>query len=160
MDSEHNEQSSLSPDAHDRRTIWIIAVTGAIPMVVFAILIVLTGGHSEISILLIDAFKVYSTLVLSFLGGVRWGAVLASQDRLPAGKIIITSLLAPLIGWIAVFVSEPMCFALLIVGFAGQGAWDNFAAHNGRLPIWFAKLRMILTVVVILSLAMAMYATA
>ncbi len=143
----------------NNRTIWIIAIIGVVPVIIFTALIAFTGGHSSFAAPLIDAFKVYSAISLSFLGGIHWGIVLAANENISSGKTIIVSLVAPLIGWIAVFVAEPMCFALLIVGFAGQGAWDNFAAHNGHLPIWFSKTRMILTVVVILSLAVTMYAT-
>ena len=142
------------------RAIWIIAIIGVVPVMIFAALITLAGGHSSFAAPLVDAYKVYSAITLSFLGGIHWGVVLAAKENVSSEKTIIVSLVAPLIGWIAVFVAEPMCFALLIVGFAGQGAWDNFAAHNGQLPIWFSKVRLILTMVVILSLAVTMYATA
>ena len=141
-------------------TIWIIAIIGVVPVIIFTALIAFSGGHSSFAAPLVDAYKVYSAISLSFLGGIHWGVVLAAKENISSGKTIIVSLAAPLIGWIAVFVAEPMCFALLIVGFAGQGAWDNFAAHNGHLPIWFSNTRMILTAVVILSLAITMYATA
>jgi len=144
----------------NNRTIWVIAAIGVVPVIIFTALIAFSGGHSSFAAPLVDAYKVYSAITLSFLGGIHWGIVLAAKQNVSSGKTIIVSLGAPLIGWIAVFVAEPMCFALLIVGFAGQGAWDNFTAHNGHLPIWFSNTRMILTAVVILSLAITMYATA
>ncbi len=142
------------------RTIWIIATIGVVPVIILTALIAFSGGHSSFAAPLVDAYKVYSAISLSFLGGIHWGVVLAANGSVSSRQTIIVSLAAPLIGWAAVFVAEPMCFALLIVGFAGQGAWDNFAAHNGQLPIWFSKIRMMLTAVVILSLAVTMYATA
>ena len=144
----------------NNRTIWVIAAIGVVPVIIFTALIAFSGGHSSFAAPLVDAYKVYSAITLSFLGGIHWGIVLAAKENVSSVKTIIVSLVAPLIGWLAVFVSEPMCFALLIVGFAGQGAWDNFTAHNGHLPIWFSNTRMILTAVVILSLAITMYATA
>lgn len=148
------------PEVQNQRLIWTIAVIGAVPMLIFTSAILISGGHSGTSAPLIDAYKIYSAIVLSFLGGIHWGIVLGAKEEVPSSKTLLVSVAAPLIGWIAVFVSEPMCFALLIVGFAGQGAWDNFAAHNGKLPLWFSKTRMILTIVVIISMAVAMYATA
>ena len=142
------------------RTIWLIATIGVMPVIIFTALIACFGGHSSLTVPLVDAYKVYSAITLSFLGGIHWGVVLAEKQNASSGETIIVSLVAPLIGWVAVFVEEPMCFALLIVGFAGQGAWDNFTAHTGQLPIWFSNTRMILTKVVILSLAITMYATA
>jgi hypothetical protein len=157
-----NLSGSDSPEntKQNIRTIWIIAVIGAVPIIIFTALIAVAGGHSGYAAPLVDAYKVYSAILLSFLGGIQWGIVLVGKENTPSSKTILISLIAPLIGWIAVFVAEPMCFALLTVGFAGQGAWDNFAAHNGYLPLWYSKIRMILTSVVILSLAITMYATA
>lgn len=159
--SEFNDRQGTSEGVgQNRRTIWVTAIIGVMPVIVFSALIVFSGGHSSFAASLVDAYKVYSAIALSFLGGIHWGVVLAAKHNVPSGKTIIVSLIAPLIGWVSVFVAEPMCFALLIVGFAGQGAWDNFSAHNGQLPIWFSNTRIILTAVVILSLAITMYATA
>lgn len=144
----------------DHKLVWAIAIIGAIPMVLFSAIIVVAGGRSGFAAPFIDAYKVFSAIILSFLGGIHWGIVLGSGNDHFSGKALVISLIAPLIGWIAFFVSEPMCFALLMVGFAGQGAWDNFAVHKGHLPLWYSKTRMILTLVVILSMAAIMYATA
>ncbi len=66
----------------------------------------------------------------------------------------------PLIGWIAVVTPVPYAFALFAVAFAAHGAWDTLAEHQGKAPRWYAKLRTILTVVVVASMLVAMAATA
>ncbi len=160
MTNETDGTITGSLENSNQKLVWIIVIIGALPVIILTVTIVLFGGHSSISASLIDAYKVYSAIVLSFLGGIHWGIVLGAENERPASKPLIMSLSAPLIGWSAVFIAEPLCFALLIVGFAGQGAWDNFSAHNGNLPLWFSKIRLTLTLVVILLLAITMYATA
>ena len=152
--------NAIKPDRSNRRLVWAIAIIGAIPIVVLTAMIVIAGGRTGFSAPLIDAYKVYSAIILSFLGGIHWGIILGSENDSLSGKTLVIALIAPFIGWIAVFIAEPLCFAVLMVGFAGQGAWDNFAAHKGYLPLWYSKTRMILTLVVILSMAITMYATA
>jgi len=152
--------SAIKTQNSNLRLVWAIAIIGSIPIVIFTVMIVIAGGRTGFSASLIDAYKVYSAIVLSFLGGIHWGIILGSDNDNLSGKTLVIALIAPFIGWVAVFVVEPLCFALLIVGFAGQGAWDNFSAHRGNLPLWYSKTRMILTLVVILSMAIAMYATA
>ncbi len=143
-----------------RRSIQMISVIGTLPFVGLTLAIILFGARSGLTLPLTDALKIYATLVLSFLGGIRWGLVLAEHNSRNSRRTIVAALIAPGIGWASVFLSGPIGFAFLIVAFAGQGAWDNFAAHNGRLPRWFAKSRMILTGISSASLAITMYAIA
>ncbi|MEQ1951830.1 DUF3429 domain-containing protein [Mesorhizobium sp. CN2-181] len=106
----------------------------------------------------IHLLLVYGAVVLSFLGGVRWGAALSPE---PAAKPSELWLALPpvLIGWSAVFAPTPAAFALLAVAFAAQGAWDAFAAHSGRLPGWYGRLRVVLTVGAVVTLLIAFAAT-
>jgi len=143
-----------------RRSIQVISFIGALPFVLLTVVIVMFGEKSGLALPLADAFKIYSALVLSFLGGIHWGLVFADSNGGNGDKTIIAALIAPLIGWTSIFVSGPMGFAFLMVAFAGQGAWDNFAAHNGLLPVWFAKSRMVLTTLAAASMAVTMYAIA
>jgi hypothetical protein len=102
---------------------------------------------------------VYSAVVLSFLGGVRWGAALTADgaDKRP-GELWL-ALPPALVGWIAVVVPVPLSFAILAVAFAALGAWDALAAHRNRLPRWYGRLRMVLTVGAVAMLLLAFAST-
>jgi hypothetical protein len=142
------------------RLVWALAVLGLAPLIFFTVALVVVGMQSAMAAPIVDAYKTCAAIILSFLAGIHWGVILAKNETAAPLRSIALAIAAPLIGWMAVFVAEPMCFALLIVGFAGQGAWDNFAAHRGLLPQWFSKIRMVMTIIVVAILAVAMFVTA
>lgn len=102
---------------------------------------------------------VYSAVVLSFLGGVRWGVGLTAEqaDKKP-GELWL-ALPPAFVGWIAVIVPVPLSFAMLAVAFAALGAWDALAAHGNRLPEWYGRLRIVLTVGAVAMLLLAFAST-
>ena len=55
-------------------------------------------------------------------------------------------------------VPEPSSWAMLIAGFLVQGLWDVMSVDSGRLPVWFGRLRMILTAGVVVALVAALLA--
>ena len=101
---------------------------------------------------------VYGAVILSFLGGVRWGVALARHGE-DAGFDFSLAMVPPLMGWIAVFIPVPYAFAVLAVAFAAQGAWDTLAVHTGKAPEWYGELRTILTAIVVLTMIVAFIAT-
>jgi hypothetical protein len=42
--------------------------------------------------------------------------------------------------------------SVLIAGLLTQALWDQMCADRGRLPVWFARLRMVLTSLAVLPL--------
>lgn len=116
----------------------------AIGMVVYA-----AGG-----IWIVDqAFALRSTLgygavILSFLGGTRWGmgVLLANEDKRDARLSL--SVLPSLLGWVALLLPAFPALVLLAVAFAAQGAWDVGDAADDGAPSWFAHLRTVLTALV------------
>ena len=100
----------------------------------------------------------YGAVILSFLGGARWGLALA-REQADEPLDYVLSMAPPLIGWLAVIIPVPYAFALLAVAFAAQGAWDALAVHTGRAPAWYGRLRTILTMVVVGCMIVAFIAT-
>lgn len=95
---------------------------------------------------------VYGAVILSFLGGIRWGTAIApfASDR--QAIEFATSVIPSLAALAAVFMPEILGLGLLISGFLMQALWDVTAVEQGRLPRWFGKLRMILTAGAVVSL--------
>lgn len=91
----------------------------------------------------------YGAVILSFLGGVRWGAVVNSVHRTPE---IAFSVAPSLAGWISLLMPPVVGVSVLIGGFLLQALWDVTGVHTGRLPDWYGRLRMGLTTMVIISL--------
>lgn len=101
---------------------------------------------------------VYAAVILSFLGGVRWGVEIAKRER-PRFAELGPSVLGALAGW-----------GLVMAGFQhGMQAWI-FAAMGGalvlhflydsispELPFWYRRMRLWPTLGAALSLAMAFF---
>jgi hypothetical protein len=102
------------------------------------------------------SFVSYAAVILSFLGGARWGLELARAPAQPAAWRLVASVAPSIAGWIAVVVNIAPTFsiAVLMAGFAAQFAWDARASRTGHAPAWYLALRAILTAGVMLALGL------
>lgn len=100
----------------------------------------------------------YAALIASFLGGVRWGNALEKPHRHTLDFTI--SVIPSLIAWLALATPRPYDLVLLLAVFLMLGIGDVGLATRGHAPIWFGKLRVILTTGVTLSLLLALFAEA
>ncbi|WP_158555153.1 DUF3429 domain-containing protein [Fulvimarina endophytica] len=140
--------SATSPVHAPAKTAWTLGLGGLVPFVLLSALLAYGGrqtiGFDTVSL----AFSAYSASILAFLGGIRWGVGLrpAAHQR----HELILSVLPSIAGWLLVLVPAPYAFAGFAVCFALQGGWDLNSARRGKLPSWFARLRLVLTLVVVL----------
>ncbi|MEQ8297754.1 MAG: DUF3429 domain-containing protein [Nitratireductor sp.] len=111
----------------------------------------------------IDILKAYAALMLCFVGGMRWGIAAQAapaHDRAAASGDLATGVLALFVGLALWFVAAPHGFALFAVAFAAQGAWDALAAHDNQDAAWFARARLIATVLTVGAMVIAFLASA
>jgi len=92
----------------------------------------------------------YGAIILSFMGGVHWGAAMMRDDLTTEalGKSVAPSLVALL----AILVGGSPGLVILALGFAGLLAWDEHETKIGHVPAWYPSLRRPLTALVVLSL--------
>ena len=88
---------------------------------------------------------VYGAIILSFLGGIRWGTAIGPYASSRQALEFPASVLGSLAGLAAIFMPELLGIGLLISGFLMQALWDVTSVEAGRLPAWFGKFRMGLT---------------
>jgi hypothetical protein len=100
----------------------------------------------------------YGAIILSFLGGIRWGTAIGPYDTRRQGLELSASVLGSLAGLAAIFIPPIPALTLLIAGFLMQALWDVTSVEAGRLPSWFGKLRMLLTAGAVVSLTAALIA--
>ncbi len=94
----------------------------------------------------------YGAVILSFLGGVRWGLCigpLAGPDR---NRELGLSVLPSLVAWVAFLPGPILALGILLTGFVVQCLWDVMSAEQGRLPRWYSTLRLQLTAVAAICL--------
>jgi hypothetical protein len=85
----------------------------------------------------------WAAIILSFLGGARWGA--AVQAPAPDPVLIGLTMLPSIFAWAALLVpvALPERVAILVAGFTLVLIWDR---QSGGLPGWYGWLRERLTV--------------
>ena len=94
------------------------------------------------------AFTVYSAVILSFLGGIRWGAAGNQGDRQEPDLWIST--LPAVVAWVALLLpSLDFQVALLLLGHLGAAIVDGLLPPKGQLA-WLRSLRLQLSSLVLL----------
>ncbi|WP_370194760.1 MULTISPECIES: DUF3429 domain-containing protein [Alphaproteobacteria] len=139
------------------KTAWILGLAGLIPFVAMTAALAYAGRAFIAYPQLVLALSGYSATILAFLGGIRWGAALWRDHG--QRHILVLSVLASLVGWALLFVPTPWMFAGFAIAFALVGVWDVLAARRRTLPDWFGRLRLVLTIVVVLCQLVAFAST-
>lgn len=105
----------------------------------------------------------YGSCILSFLGAIHWGVAMVAPVPGIAGMQYAVSVLPALIGWGALVVDKKADHStvaphvMLITGFLGQYAFDEWALGRRVVPAWFTHLRSPLTVAVVSMLSISGY---
>jgi Protein of unknown function (DUF3429) len=94
----------------------------------------------------------YGGVILSFLGGVRWGAVLGPADAGRQARDFALSVAPALVALAALFLVPTVALALLVASFLLMALWDVLTVEAGFLPQWYGRLRTLLTTGAVLSL--------
>lgn len=122
-----------------------LGYSGVIPFAVAAAIVVF--GPAGIREVALDGFLIYAAVILSFVGGIRWGA--ASTAATDPRRALIFSILPSL--WAALFLWWPADHVTawgLMSGFVLMGLADWF--YPGlNVPSWMRPLRIRLTLAVV-----------
>ena len=126
-----------------------LMASGALPFIAAALMAFVNFG--DVRGFQADQIAVaYGAIILSFLGGIRWGDAVAKG----AAATLFISVLPSLAGFGALLINTFNGTMILMAGFAAQAIWDIIAP--GTLPDWFIRLRMVISVVVIACLTITL----
>lgn len=103
------------------------------------------------------ALSAYGAVILSFLGGVRWGNILFDNTKLHRWTPLVLSVLPSLIAWVSLLLDSSLMLIVLAVAFCLQLIVDTLATYRGELPHWFLRLRRILTAGAVISLQVGLF---
>jgi hypothetical protein len=115
---------------------------GLVPFAAAVIGIVLLDG--EMRALAARALLAYGAVILSFLGAVHWGLVLA-RPAADTARRLLGGVLPALAGWVALLLSTRFGLALLVVAFGGFWLYEHRVLGAGFLPLSYLGLRRDLT---------------
>ena len=131
-----------------RTTAWALTLAGLIPFVGCAALAAMGGPDADAWL---TALIAYAAVILSFLGGTRWGASIAAGS--PDPMTLILSNLPALVAWAALLplgLPDLTRLSLLSAGLALMWLWDR-----RRPPNWYPALRTVATLGALVSLGLA-----
>lgn len=130
---------------------------GLIPFVALAILVLVEPGHG---VVYRAALNAYGAVILSFVGALHWGFAMTipvMSDQLRA-RTFVWSVVPALLAWTSYFLPIFIGAAVLILGFLAQYYRDQKLVSQVALPAWYLPLRLRLTIVASLSIAVGAYA--
>ncbi len=96
----------------------------------------------------------YGAIILSFLGGIRWGLAIiqGSQTSHRLFRLLGLSVTPSLVAWAALMMPNGPGWMTLVAGFVVMLAVDILAARHGEAPSWYPVLRWPLTGAAVASL--------
>ena len=138
-----------------------VPYAGGLPLALGVCLILSPGLLPVAPVIVERAVLGYGALLLSFSSGVRRGVQLGDRPDKDLISRLLTAV-GPLLGLVALILPFGFGLALLIVGFAGQGAWDAWSGQRKTLPEHYAGARAgtTLTLCILLMLILLSYAAA
>jgi len=131
----------------------VLGISGLIPFVAGGVLVWLPQLQN-IAPTIPPLVFFYAALIVSFLGGVRWGAAMQSATTGTAlARELCASVIPTLITLACYILSLPAALAMVLVLVISQGLVDILAARQKKLVEWYAPLRLLLSAVAGASLA-------
>ena len=121
----------------------VLGYSGLVPFAVAAALAAL--GDARTSQVAVDGFLVYGAVILSFLGGIRWGAASTNGNGRGLVFAVIPSLWAAFTLW---WFTPALAAWVMVIGFAAMGVADRLYPGRG-VPAWMSPLRTRLSIVVV-----------
>lgn len=120
----------------------ILGWLGVVPFVALAVL----GWTPQPPIWGNAVFVAYSAVILSFLGGIRWGRAMSQDSAAPVE--FLRSVMPSLLAWPALLLPLDTAVPALALGHAVALIFDT-RADQLPSPAWFRRLRIALSLSVI-----------
>jgi hypothetical protein len=124
-----------------RITAFRLGLLGLVPFAGLAVASL--AGGDDLRVVANPALLAYGATILSFLGGIHWGLVLARPLLSPRETLVMlgVGVLPQLLGWVALIVPAPLGHMLCAGGLVLFLAADRAAVSRGLAPAWFMQLR-------------------
>lgn len=120
------------------------------------------GPSFAVAGLIQHILSVYAVAILSFVGALHWGFVLAAPSRMIGSPALalVWSVMPAIYAWVVVsLIDLPRAFWWLAGGFvAGFVADAILYPRYLNLPGWFIRLRLVLSLAAVASLAVTAWA--
>ena len=142
----------MNTNFFNKRLAHILGFAGLIPFIFLSLACWIV--HPDWLGTFIKGQLAYGVAILSFLGGLHWGAAMTCQQLSIAQtkRALIWGVTPSLIALLAVQLILGLGFAVLMIGFIAAYQVDKRLYLWYRIPEWFIGLRLKLTSIVVASL--------
>lgn len=131
------------------------SLLGCLGLVPFATLAVATAlAPPDLQPFAATALRAYGATILSFLGGIYWGLVIAAPERRPSAVPLFlgVGVVPQLVGWVALLLPGSWGCVLTAASLVALLLVDRAAVKSGLAPGWFFHLRWPLSCAAALAL--------
>lgn len=141
-------------DKTSKRLAWALSLMGILPFIVPVFWFYFAHDDRDLMERAQLYMVAYGAIILSFLGGIRWGIATLNG---PAHHLL-WSVIPSLLAWACLLAPNPYQLPALTVGFILQWFWDYQSAKKGVFPMWFGHLRSFISANVIILFALSILA--
>lgn len=144
-----------SPPTSPNVVAWL-GYGGLMPFLALATASWLDPANSAIWVL---GLLAYGAVILSFVGALHWAFAMTHPQLqgTPNTALYLWSVVPSLLGWVALMMAPEVGATLLIVGLLAHYRQDLRLAQMIALPAWYLPLRLRLSVVACLCLAVVFF---
>ena len=100
--------------------------------------------------------EVYGVVILAFMSGCLWG--FAAKDGANLFRWLTLSVIPAIALFFGVIIGDSDLIVVLLVGFPALLVFDFTFAKEGIAPVWWMRLRILLTAIVTACLAVGAFA--
>tara|TARA_X000000368_G_scaffold136435_1_gene107156 strand:+ start:15 stop:455 length:441 start_codon:yes stop_codon:yes gene_type:complete len=136
-----------------QRQSLILGILGLIPFILLISTSFISPPDKVIYELIIFIYVSYAAVISSFLGGIQWGLITASAEKIYSIFLpLLITTLPSLIAWMALLTLKNLkiSLTLIIISFLVSGLYDYYLYQQKLTPYWFLSIRIPLSIVVII----------
>ncbi|MEO0329451.1 MAG: DUF3429 domain-containing protein [Pseudomonadota bacterium] len=131
--------------------VWSLSLGGFIPFGLLAAMVVTDIDFSIPSIFTpLQLFIIWSAVILTFLGGIRWGLAL-SVNPPNTTDLLLCVIPAIVVLFSFGFAPETYLVLILLIFFVIHGVWDYLYLKYSIVPDWFSGVRLVVTICVTIT---------
>ncbi len=136
MDAKHAiEPKALAKAAQAPTAVLVLSYARVVPFVAMALIIALISPSPAAASALAAEIG-YGAVLLSFLGGVRWGAAIKTAGDAILFRPLTLLMLPTLFSWCVLFMASATALAALMAGFLLVTLADRASVRRGLAPAW------------------------
>ncbi|MDR3498881.1 MAG: DUF3429 domain-containing protein [Parvibaculum sp.] len=137
--------------------VLVLSYARVVPFVATALIIALSSPSSAATSAL-AAEMAYGAVLLSFLGGARWGAAIRTGGEQIRFRPLALLLLPTLFSWCVIFMAPKVALAALMAGFLLLALAERLSARQDHGHEWRGGLEVALTILTEMALGASLAA--